>query len=370
MRAILSSAAHLPRRRYRALGRAISIMLAASIAAAIGACGSAPKAAAPAGASRSTGAAAGGSSAQTQGAKAPARLLVSLDPHHLPSPVSGEAAVATGDGVLSLGGLDSTDVSTDRVVRLDPSGGAAHTAGRLGAPLHDAAAATLGPRVLLFGGGAASELDTVQALSGTRNAGAAPAGTGASGAIGSAAIGHLPGTRSDLSAVSVGAAVYLLGGYDGSAPNASVLRTSDGSSFTTFARLPVPFRYAAVAALGTKVYAFGGETASGGDSDAIQLLDTATGQARLLGHLPRAISHASAVALGGRVYVLGGRAAGTPLRQVLAFDPATGVVRSAGELPLAVTNGAAATAGGRGWLLGGLGSEGRTLDTIVELRLG
>jgi Kelch motif len=330
---------------------AISLSVAA-LAAGISACGGSS----PRPQSAASGAAPGPATtgASPTAPAASTRLLVTLETHRLPAPVQGEAAVATGGPVLAIGGLDSADTSTDRVVALDPSSGASATQGQLAEPLHDASAAELGGRVLVFGGGSASELDTVEELSPPT----------------ARIVAHLPGTRSDLSAIAVGSTAYLLGGYDGVAPTPVVLGTGDGAHFTTAARLPVAFRYAAVGAIGSRIYTFGGSTANGGDSSAIQLLDTASGRASVVGHLPRAISHASAVVLGGRIYVLGGRAEGTALRQIVSFDPATGHARSAGELPMAVTNAAAATAGGKGFLIGGLGSTGQTLDSVVELRLG
>jgi hypothetical protein len=335
--------------------RAAITVFVASLAVALGSCG---------GSSTHSGAGAGGAGTAGRPATAPGgqaatatptRLGATVDPHRLPAAVQGEAAVASGGRVLSLGGLDSADTSTDQVVAIDPSSGASSLQGPLAEPLHDASAVELGGRVLVFGGGSASELDTVEAV-------APPASA--------QIVARLPGTRSDLSAVAVGSSAYLLGGYDGVAPTSVVLRTNDGTHFSTAARLPVGFRYAAVAAVGSRVYALGGQTANAEDSSAIQMLDTATGQATLVGRLPRAISHASALALGGRVYVLGGRAAGTPLRQILSFDPASGTVHSAGELPMAVTNAAAAAAGGKGFLVGGLGSSGQTLDTVIEVKPG
>jgi hypothetical protein len=289
-----------------------------------------------------------------QAATGPLRLTVKLDSHTLPAPVSGEAALALPTGIFVLGGLDIADISTDEVTKLDPGTAVASKAGVLSEPKHDLAAAELSGRTLIFGGGSTSELDAIESVS--------PPARGQ-------VIAHLPSTRSDLSAVSVGSDVYLLGGYDGQAPLAAVLRTSDGTHFTTAAALPVPVRYAATAVLGTKIYAFGGELASGEDTDAIQAIDTASGRASVVGHLPRAFSHASAVVLGGRAYVLGGRAHETPLRHVLVFDPASGAMHAAGRLPFPVTNAAATQSGTTGYLIGGLGEGGQTLDSIIELRL-
>jgi len=159
------------------------------------------------------------------------------------------------------------------------------------------------------------------------------------------AIGHLPTARSDLSAVTIGPRAYVLGGYDGTSPVASVLATSDGRRFTEIARLPTPVRYAAVAALGRRIYAFGGELADGTDSNAIQAVDVHSHRARLIGRLPTPLSHASAVVLGGRIFVLGGRVAGAASDRILSFDPGRARLERAGRLPAAVTNAAAASAG-------------------------
>jgi N-acetylneuraminic acid mutarotase len=219
-------------------------------------------------------------------------------------------------------------------------------------PLHDAAAATLGGRTLVFGGGAATTYDTVQEL--------APGGS-------AHRIGHLPAALSDLSAVSIGGAVYVLGGYDGQQPSASVFRTIDGQSFTTVARLPTAVRYTAAAAIGNRIYAFGGELATGGDTDQIQEYDIGTGQASVAGRLPQSVSHASTVVLNGVIYVLGGRRNGAASSQILRFDPSRGAVKPAGRLPEPVFDAAAGTASGVGYLVGGIGSQGTSVDSVMTL---
>ena len=133
----------------------------------------------------------------------PVRLVARTSPQHLPAPISGEAAVASRDGVLSIGGLDSNTASTSSVVELRPPDGKARAAGSLVEPLHDAAAAAIAGETLVFGGGSASTIDSVESL--------ARRGT-------SSIVGHLPVPRSDLSAATVGERAYVLGGYDGSVP--------------------------------------------------------------------------------------------------------------------------------------------------------
>jgi PQQ-like domain/Kelch motif len=308
-----------------------------------------------------------GGSGGSGGGKAPGAaagrtvLTASLSPHPLPAPISGTSAVGVPGGVLILGGLDSSEASVSGVFRLAAGGGGLSPAGSLSGPLHDAAAAVLGGRVLVFGGGTETSTDAVQALP-------APGGAVAAGTT-AQAVGKLPTARSDLSAVALGGRAYVLGGYDGTAPLDSVLATADGSSFSQVATLPDPARYVAAAALGGKIYAFGGETAGGGASDAIREVDPAAGRARLVGRLPEAVSHAAAVALRGRVYVLGGETGGgAPSDRIWSFDPASGRVHPAGRLPRPVAGGAAATVGSTGYLIGGKGPGGAALRDVVLLR--
>lgn len=233
------------------------------------------------------------------------RPVARLAPHGLPAALSGESVLGLPKRILVIGGLDSSDVSTSQVLELPVATGKFSHLGSLAEPRHDTAAAALGGKFLVFGGGSLTELDSVESLSGGS----------------SRVIGRLPTTRSDLSAVTVAGRVYLLGGYDGQRPLGPVLQTIDGRRFAAVGKLPVPFRYAAVAAIGRTIYTFGGELANGLDSDAIQAIDTGSGRARVIGHLHRPLSHASAVALRGRIYVLGGRSRENPTDEILPSIP-------------------------------------------------
>lgn len=274
----------------------------------------------------------------------------------LPSPISGEAVVGTAAGVMILGGLDSAESSVSGVFRLDPAGGHLSEAGSLSGPLHDAAAVMLGGRVLVFGGGTETSTDQVQALP-------LPSAAGAT----ARPVGRLPTVRSDLSAVSIGGTAYVLGGYDGTEVIDSVLATRDGSRFSEVAKLPAPGRYLAVAALGGRIYAFGGESVSGAASGAIQEIDPRAGTARIIGRLPEPISHAGAVALGGAVYLIGGEAEGGPSDRIWRFEPGRKGVAPVGRLPQPVAGGAVATVGSRAYLIGGKGAGGAALSAVVEL---
>jgi Kelch motif protein/putative pyrroloquinoline-quinone binding quinoprotein len=303
----------------------------------------------------------GGGSSKPGSASAVRKVLVAHLSNPLPASISGESVVAAKKGPLILGGLDSSSSSASGVFLLDSASGKLSEAGSLTGPLHDSAATLLGERVLVFGGGTEASTDAVQALS-------APGGIVAAG-TNAEATGRLPTVRSDLSAVTIGATAYVLGGYDGSKPIDSVLATSDGSTFSQVARLPAPGRYLAVTALGGRIYAFGGEAASGSASDAIREVDPGAGTARIVGHLPAAVSHASAVALGGDVYVLGGEAGGSPTSQIWRFDVAKKTVSAAGRLPQPISGAAAATVGSSAYLIGGTGSGQAPLGTVVKLAI-
>jgi PQQ-like domain/Kelch motif len=299
----------------------------------------------------------GGASGAAGGAASVLSARATVEP--LPAPVTGAAAAQVPAGTLVIGGLDAGESSVAGVFLLGRDG-ELRPAGALSGPLHDAAAATLGGRVLVFGGGTAESTDAVQEL---------PAGIGSGQAESTAAVvGHLPRPRSDLSAVEVGGRAYVLGGYDGTELDSSVLATTDGAVFEHVADLPVPARYLAAAALGGRIFTFGGETGEGEATRAIQEVDPDRGSARVVGSLPHAISHAAAVVLGGAVYVVGGEsAAGEPTATTWRFDPGSGRLTRASPLPLAIAG--AAVAPESATLVGGTGAGGETLATVVELRL-
>jgi hypothetical protein len=301
----------------------------------------------------------GGNSPSAGSAPATRTVLVARPSRPLPAPISGEAVVATKNGPLILGGLDSSSASASGVFLLDSGSGKLSEAGSLTGPLHDAAATMLGEQVLVFGGGTETSTDAVQALSAP--GGIVQAGTNAE------ATGRLPSVRSDLSAVTIGKIAYVLGGYDGAKPIDSVLATTDGSSFTEVAKLPAPGRYLAVATLGGRIYAFGGETASGSASNAIQEVDPKAGTAQVVGHLPTAVAHASAVVLAGNIYVLGGEAGGSPTAQIWRFEPGKKSVSAAGRLPQPISGGGATAIGSAAYLIGGAGPGEATLASVVKL---
>ena len=270
----------------------------------------------------------------------------------LPVPISGEAAATVGGKPWITGGLDAAGASADGVFELDPQTGAVHPVGTLAQPLHDLAAASNGDGMLVLGGGSTASTDSVESIS--------PDGAARS-------VGRLPKPRSDLVAATIGNRTYVLGGYDGSNPDPVVLETTDGRSFTTVARLPVPVRYPAIAVSGADLYLFGGETADGQATSAIQEVVPSSGAARVVGHLPHSLDHATAATLAGGIYVLGGALNGSATDQIVSFDPSTQAVGAAGRLPIPVSNAAVAPVGPSAYLIGGTGSDGSPLSSVVRV---
>jgi DNA-binding beta-propeller fold protein YncE len=281
-------------------------------------------------------------------------LQVMPAPYQLPDGLSREVVLPGAGGLLIAGGLTPQETSTDAVTSLDLVTGATHRAGHLAAATHDAAGARLGGQLVVFGGGTAASVPTVQAIA------AGPAATGA-------VVGELPAARSDASGVTAGSVAYVIGGYDGLRWDPRVLATRDGRHFRVAARLPVPVRYAAVATVGDQIWVFGGQTRSGA-TNAIQRISRATGQATVAGHLPAPLQGAAAIVLNGQIYVAGGVDAGTTSPTVYRFDPASSSVSAAGQLPVPVAYAAGAVTGGVGYLIGG--EDGlRTVPAVTTLRL-
>lgn len=264
-----------------------------------------------------------------------------VEPWRLPDPVGREAVIPVAGGVVVAGGLHAGDSSTSATYRLDLTTGRITGLADLPVAVHDVAGASANGSPVVLGGGNASEQDVIQV-----------AGSDGRWRV----TGHLPGPRSDLSAVTVGRRVVVLGGYDGTVPAlADILLSTNGGAFHVVGRLPLPVRYAAVAYLHGYIWVFGGER-NGVEVSAIQRIDLSTGRAAIVGHLPVGLGHASAAALGDRILLIGGRTGdGSQLSPDLWWcDPAASTtVHPAGRLPMPLSDSAIVTVGRSAYLIGG-----------------
>jgi N-acetylneuraminic acid mutarotase len=210
-------------------------------------------------------------------------------------------------------------------------------------PTHDAAAALVGGSAYLFGGGEAVSTDAVVRIDPS---------TGAARRAGS-----LGEPLSDLGAAVVNRHAFIVGGYTGARYATAVLRFRPGRAPVVVTRLPVGLRYAGVASDGGKIYVAGG-LSTAGETRAVFAVDPSAHSVRRVATLPFAVAHAALASLGRSLYLVGGRsAAGTALATVLRIDPGTGAVAHAGRLPRPLEDPAAVTLGDQIVVLGGSGSN-------------
>ena len=234
-------------------------------------------------------------------------------------------------------------------------------AGSLSGPLHDAAATVLGNRVLVFGGGAETSTDEVQALP-LRGGGVAANADRRS--RGQAADGPLRPQRGD------GRRARLRAGR---------LRRHGAARLGARHRRRQPLRRSHEPAAARPLPRRGGarrphlrlrrrdRERRGKRRDPGSR--PKAGTARVVGHLPRPLSHASAIVARRRIYVLGGEAGGAPSDRIWRFDPALGPRDRGGAAAPAVAGGAAAGVGSTAYLIGGTGAGGAALDSVVEISL-
>ena len=268
----------------------------------------------------------------------------------LAAPVQDPATAAVGSRVVLAGGLTAADSSTAAVVA--HSGSRVRLLSHLPRVQHDAAAAAIGAKIYVFGGGnGAAQLDHVLRVDPV------------SGAVHDA--GRLPVASSDVAAAAVGRTAYVVGGFTGTRWLNTIVAWRPGVAARVVGRLPTPLRYAAAAAADGQLVVAGGSTPSGSASRAVLAFDPATRRVRRLGRLPAPTTHAAAASLGGVTYVIGGRGAtlDSPSARIVAVDPVRGRVRPAGQLASPRSDlGVAATKHGI-LLLGGRGLHG-TLSTV------
>jgi hypothetical protein len=158
-------------------------------------------------------------------------------------------------------------------------------------------------------------------------------------------------------------------------------------------------RYPAAAALGGKIFVFGGQAISGPHAgapvDTIQAVDPARRSATVIGHLPEPLSGAVAATIGNELFVAGGDSSvhqpvkrgigttqlgrgesiaasgtappGSSVSTIWAFNPATGRMLPAGHLQVPVSHAGVTVAGGVAWIVGGE-SRGSVVSAVQMLR--
>ncbi|HET9187528.1 MAG TPA: hypothetical protein VFN80_06215 [Acidothermaceae bacterium] len=255
----------------------------------------------------------------------------------LPQPLSRVVAVDLGGKVQIIGGLTASQQTTANIETFDPSTGGVTAAGKLAAPVHDAAAGVINGAGIVAGGGAASTTNAVQQV---RSDGTA------------ARLGQLPQPRSDDSVAVNGKTLYVVGGYDGVHEVPAVLATTDGVTYTQVGQLAETIRYGAAYAANGSVWMFGGEHQGVTTAD-IQRVDTATGKTSVVAKFPHPLAHEAVATLGDQVLVIGGTDGHTLQNTVYRFEPSTNALTVVGSLPESVSDMAAVVVGDTAYVIGG-----------------
>src|SRR6185437_2943031 len=152
--------------------------------------------------------------ASSSAAPATPVLTATTTTARLPVALSRVVAAALTGHVIIAGGLDAQQHTTPNTEIFDPATMSVRAGGQLPTAVHDAAAGVIGGKALVVGGGAATSVNTVQAVEGNGTA---------------TLVGHLPQVRSDDAVATTGNTLYVVGGYDGTRELPGVLATTDGT---------------------------------------------------------------------------------------------------------------------------------------------
>lgn len=168
-------------------------------------------------------------------------------------------------------------------------------------------------------------------------------------------VSALPTGLNGIGAAAVGRKVYLFGGRDDNG-YISAIRVFDTESevlSTLDTALPVAMDGCAAAAVGTKVYLFGGE--DGSTQKTIRVFDTENGSISTLGvELYQTATYVAAATVGTKVYLFGGTAV-SERSTIQVFDAESNTISVLEERLPSATVTAAATVGTNIYLFGGFG---------------
>lgn len=283
------------------------------------------------------------------------------------SALGGVAAAAVGKKIYAFGGKDTygngnsdeegysksiymLDTETNTLTILSTS---------LPAAFGDMAAAAVGTKIFLFGGRqyasrySSSYLSKIYEYDTENNT--------------ITVVGELPHSASNIAAVAIGNRIYLFGGvYYTTAGsnhlNSSYVFNTENYTLSTNTTMPRNNSSMAAAAVGTKIYLFGGEKATDSStvcSNEIYMFNTETGVYKKLEETMMTYA-ATAAAVGTNIYVFGG----WYTNRIRVFDTETNTCKYLSTtLPAQCNNVASVAVGNNIYLFGGHVSGG-AVDTI------
>lgn len=162
-----------------------------------------------------------------------------------------------------------------------------------------------------------------------------------------------------IATAAVGSKVYLFGGYN-QTTQISVFDRETETVTTLSTTLPTGGYSIAPAVVGNKVYLFGGAVAYNSNSKAIMVFDTETETVTQLNTtIPKALTNITAAAVGSKVYLFGGKpASGSAVNTIYVFNTENETIASTGTtLPAGRQSMGVGVLGTKVYLLGGMYSD-------------
>lgn len=213
---------------------------------------------------------------------------------------------------------------------------------RLAAPVQDPASAALGDgRFALLGGLTAADTSTADVVVGDVH--------------GAAVKTSLPNAQHDAQAAALGGRVYVFGGGQYTEYDHILDYDAATNAVAGAGSLPTASSDSTVTGDGSTAYVVGGY-------DGARWLDTVLAfqpgsPPRVLAHLPVGLRYAAAAFAGGSILVAGGSTPSGISDTVYRVDPRTGSVTTLVRLPAGVTHAAAGVIGETMYLVGGRGEN-------------
>ena len=157
----------------------------------------------------------------------------------------------------------------------------------------------------------------------------------------------------DAQGAALGTKVYVFGGGSFSELDHIVSFDPASGSVSTVGALPHAESDVAVAQIGGTAYIVGGYDGTSWFNTILAWRPG--GPVHVAGHIPVGLRYSAVTAVDGRLLIIGGSTPTAASDAIYSFDPATGSVRQIGKLPHPVTHGGAATLGSSVYLVGGRG---------------
>ena len=168
----------------------------------------------------------------------------------------------------------------------------------------------------------------------------------------------LPEARSGMAVASYANSFFAIGGQTTDQVVGLNLRYEpNNDSWTNLSPKPVPVKDAQAAVIGGKIYIPGGETASGENTDILEIYDPRTDAWELGASLPIPVSAYALTAYEGRLYLFGGWDGNGFLSESYSYEPDQNVWVAISPLPTPRAYATAAVALGKIHVMGGVAGD-------------